>query len=64
VVAEIATMIETVVSIRVRSPRVVSAIRENELYVFVDPDMRCELEDKFDAILKAYTSSSQRGNSV
>src|SRR5258705_4497647 len=33
--------------------RVLAAIREDELYVFTDPEMRAELEDRFAAIMAA-----------
>jgi NAD(P)-dependent dehydrogenase (short-subunit alcohol dehydrogenase family) len=53
VVAEIANRIETGLDPAVVAARVLSAIRENELYVFTHPEMWCELEERFSAILKA-----------
>ena len=53
IVAEISRLIETGLDPAEVAARVVSAIRENELYVFTHPEMRGPLKDRFDAILRA-----------
>lgn len=52
-VAEIASRIESGLDPAIVAIRVVSAIKENELYVFTHPEMKRELEERFSAILKA-----------
>jgi NAD(P)-dependent dehydrogenase (short-subunit alcohol dehydrogenase family) len=52
-VAEIARQLETGLEPAFVAARVLTAIRENELYVFTHPGMRAEVEPRFDAILAA-----------
>ncbi len=40
--------------------RVLAAIREDALYVFTDPEMRAELEDRFAAIMAAMDKAAAR----
>nr|WP_245286791.1 SDR family NAD(P)-dependent oxidoreductase [Bradyrhizobium sp. ARR65] len=56
-VAEIATRIEAGLDPAEVAARVLSAVRENELYVLTHPDMRGELEARFAAILQAMDKS-------
>lgn len=53
VVAEVAKLIETGLDPGKVAARVVSAVRKNELYVITHPDYRGELEERFNALLKA-----------
>ncbi|XIA63403.1 SDR family NAD(P)-dependent oxidoreductase [Bradyrhizobium sp. TZ2] len=53
VVAEIARQIEAGLDPGSVAARVLTAIRENELYVFTHPGMRAEVEARFTAILAA-----------
>ena len=52
-VAEIARQLETGLEPAFVAARVLTAIRENELYVFTHPGMQAELEPRFAAILAA-----------
>ena len=52
-VAEIARQIEAGLDPASVAARVLTAIRENELYVFTHPGMRAEVEARFAAILAA-----------
>ena len=56
-VDEIARRVEAGLDPDEVAARVLSAIRENEFYVFTHPDMRHELEDRFTAILRAMDRS-------
>jgi NAD(P)-dependent dehydrogenase (short-subunit alcohol dehydrogenase family) len=53
VVAEIASQIEAGIDPAAVAARVLTAIRENELYIFTHPGMRAEVEERFAAILAA-----------
>ena len=53
VVAEIARQIEVGLDPASVAARVLTAIREEELYIFTHPDMRAEVEPRFSAILAA-----------
>lgn len=53
VVAEIATQIAAGIDPASVAARVLTAIREDELYIFTHPDMRAEVEARFAAILAA-----------
>ena len=52
-VAEIATQIAAGIDPATVAARVLTAIRENELYIFTHPGMRAEVEARFAAILTA-----------
>jgi NAD(P)-dependent dehydrogenase (short-subunit alcohol dehydrogenase family) len=52
-VAEIATQIAAGLDPASVAARVLTAIRENELYIFTHPGMRAEVEARFAAILTA-----------
>ena len=52
-VAEIATQIEAGIDPATVAARVLTAIRENELYIFTHPGMRAKVEARFAAILTA-----------
>jgi NAD(P)-dependent dehydrogenase (short-subunit alcohol dehydrogenase family) len=52
-VAEIARQLEAGLDPASVAARVLTAIRENELYIFTHPDMRAEVEPRFAAILAA-----------
>jgi len=56
-VAEIAQRIEAGLDPAKVAARVLSAVRENELYVFTHPEMRHELEERFAGILEAMDRS-------
>jgi len=59
-VAQIAQAIETGLDPADVAVRVLTAIRENELYIFTHPDMRAELEQRFAAILAAMDRAAAR----
>ena len=52
-VAELARRIETGIDPASVAARVLTAIRENQLYVFTHPGMRAQVEGRFAAILAA-----------
>ena len=58
-VAEITQRIEAGLDPAEVAERVLSALRENDLYVFTHPEMRHELEERFSAILRAMDKSPQ-----
>jgi NAD(P)-dependent dehydrogenase (short-subunit alcohol dehydrogenase family) len=53
VVAEIARQIEAGLDPATVATRVLTAIREDELYIFTHPGMRAQVEPRFSAILAA-----------
>lgn len=59
-VAQIAQLIETGLDPADVAARVLTAIREDELYVFTHPDMRAELAQRFAAILAAMDRAAAR----
>jgi len=59
-VAQIAQLIETGLDPADVAARVLTAIREDELYVFTHPDMRAELAQRFAAILAAMDKAAAR----
>ncbi|WP_407146938.1 SDR family NAD(P)-dependent oxidoreductase [Bradyrhizobium sp. ORS 86] len=59
-VAEIAQQLEAGLDPAVVAARVVSAIRENRLYIFTHPGMRAEVEDRFATILAAIDAFSDQ----
>jgi NAD(P)-dependent dehydrogenase (short-subunit alcohol dehydrogenase family) len=59
VIAEIARRIEAGLDPAEIAARVLSAIRENQFYVFTHPEMRPELEERFAAILSAMDRSQR-----
>jgi NAD(P)-dependent dehydrogenase (short-subunit alcohol dehydrogenase family) len=59
-VAQIAQFIETGLDPADVAAQVLTAIREDELYVFTHPDMRAELEQRFAAILAAMDKAAAR----
>ena len=59
VIAEIARRIEAGLDPAEIAVRVVSAVRENQFYVFTHPEMRPELQERFEAILSAMDRSQR-----
>jgi hypothetical protein len=59
-VAELARRIEAGLEPSDVAARVLTAIREDELYVFTHPEMRAELEDRFAAIMAAMDQAAAR----
>ncbi|MBX3554080.1 MAG: SDR family NAD(P)-dependent oxidoreductase [Pseudolabrys sp.] len=59
-VAHVAQLIETGLDPADVAARVLTAIRDDELYVFTHPDMRAELEQRFAAILAAMDKAAAR----
>jgi len=59
-VAQIAQLIETGLDPADVAAQVLTAIREDELYVFTHPDMRAELAQRFAAILAAMDKAAAR----
>jgi NAD(P)-dependent dehydrogenase (short-subunit alcohol dehydrogenase family) len=59
-VAHVAQLIETGLDPANVAARVLTAIREDELYIFTHPDMRAELEQRFAAILAAMDKAAAR----
>jgi hypothetical protein len=57
--AEITRRIETGLDPPNVAERVLSAVRQNELYVFTHPEMRSELEDRFAAMLRAMDQAGE-----
>ncbi|WGR96979.1 SDR family NAD(P)-dependent oxidoreductase [Bradyrhizobium sp. ISRA443] len=57
-VAEIARQLDAGLDPAVVAARVLSAIREEQLYIFTHPGMRAEVEDRFAAILAAIDAFS------
>jgi hypothetical protein len=55
--AEIRRLIEAGIDPEKVAAQVLSAVRENELYVFTHPEARHELEDRFAAIGRAMDKS-------
>jgi NAD(P)-dependent dehydrogenase (short-subunit alcohol dehydrogenase family) len=59
-VAQIAQFIETGLNPADVAAQVLTAIREDDLYIFTHPDMRAELEQRFAAILAAMDKAAAR----
>jgi NAD(P)-dependent dehydrogenase (short-subunit alcohol dehydrogenase family) len=59
-VAEIARRLQSGLNAAEVAARVLSAIRENELYVFTHPNMREEVDERFAAILAAMNEVTSR----
>ena len=58
--AQIAERLQSGLNTSDVAARVLAAIREDALYVFTDPEMRAELEDRFAAIMAAMDKAAAR----
>jgi NAD(P)-dependent dehydrogenase (short-subunit alcohol dehydrogenase family) len=59
-IAQIAERLQSGLNPSDVAARVLAAIREDALYVFTDPEMRAELEDRFAAIMAAMDKAAAR----